>query len=260
MTARDYIDTLASKGVAWFTLQSFAEGQQVSAEAARRALGRLKKQRRVISIYPEFFVIVPPDYRETGTVPASWFIDPLMNCLSKNYYVSLLSAAQLHGAAHQAPMVFQVMLEQPQKPIREKNLTVQFYVRSNAGSMPTVKIQSPTGYFFCATPETTAFDLIGYANRIAGLNNVATVLSELREVLDAEKLLKLTTFSPKTWTQRLGFMLDFLDAQELTEGLFEMVEQWRVTPTALNPSTLTKGAPRDGKWNVIVNQKLEPDI
>jgi hypothetical protein len=49
----------------------------------------------------------PLEYREAGGPPASWFIDDLMRFLGQPYYVGLLSAAAIHGAAHQQPMVFQ---------------------------------------------------------------------------------------------------------------------------------------------------------
>jgi hypothetical protein len=46
-------------------------------------------------------VVVPPEYREAGCPPASWFIHDLMRFLGQPYYVALLTAAAIHGAAHQ---------------------------------------------------------------------------------------------------------------------------------------------------------------
>jgi hypothetical protein len=39
-----------------------------------------------------------------------------------------------------------------------------------------------------STPEGTALELVGYPNRAGGLDNVATVLSELSEEMVAERL------------------------------------------------------------------------
>lgn len=53
----------------------------------------------------------PADYRSWGVLPGELFIDGMMRALGREYYVSLLTAAAMHGAAHQAPQVFQVMVD-----------------------------------------------------------------------------------------------------------------------------------------------------
>jgi hypothetical protein len=48
-------------------------------------------------------VIVPPEYRRIECLAADHFVPQLMEHLGEWYYVALLSAAELHGAAHQRP-------------------------------------------------------------------------------------------------------------------------------------------------------------
>src|SRR5665811_2574872 len=50
-----------------------------------------------------------PEFRSWGAVPAAHFVDPMMRHLGHDYYVCLLSAAEIHGFSHQRPQVFQVM-------------------------------------------------------------------------------------------------------------------------------------------------------
>ncbi|MET0637788.1 MAG: type IV toxin-antitoxin system AbiEi family antitoxin [Chitinophagaceae bacterium] len=53
-----------------------------------------------------------------------------MNSLNKKYYVGLLSAAALYGAAHQQPMEFFVITEKPAlRNIKSKKLKINFYVK-----------------------------------------------------------------------------------------------------------------------------------
>jgi hypothetical protein len=59
--------------------------------AAQTALRRLKQQGRVVSPRRGFYVVVPPEYRAAGSLPASWFIDDLMRYLDQPYYVGLLA-------------------------------------------------------------------------------------------------------------------------------------------------------------------------
>ena len=57
-----------------------------------------------------FYVIVPPEYQIYGCIPAEQLIPILMKHLNTDYYVALLSAGLFHGATHQKPARFQVML------------------------------------------------------------------------------------------------------------------------------------------------------
>jgi len=57
-------------------------------------------------------------------------------------------------------------------------------------------------------PEVTAFDLAGYPHHAGGLDNAATVLSDLAESIDAAKLASITELSPVAWSQRLGYLLN----------------------------------------------------
>ena len=75
----------------------------VSAAAARQALSRLAAKREIASPARGFYVVVPPEYRRLGCLPADQFIPSLMEHRKIPYYVALLSAAQYHGAAHHRP-------------------------------------------------------------------------------------------------------------------------------------------------------------
>lgn len=79
-------------------------------------------------MYPrrEFYVVVPPEYRATGSPPASWFIDELMRHLEQPYYVGLLSAAAIHGASHQQPMTFQVVTSRSTREMRTGKVIIRF--------------------------------------------------------------------------------------------------------------------------------------
>ncbi|MGH7573003.1 MAG: type IV toxin-antitoxin system AbiEi family antitoxin domain-containing protein [Gemmatimonadota bacterium] len=60
----------------------------------------------------------------------SWLIDDLMRFLEQPYYVGLLSAAAIHGAGYQQPMVFQVITDQPTREIRIGRQRIEFHRRS----------------------------------------------------------------------------------------------------------------------------------
>src|SRR5207245_1202466 len=101
----------------------------LGASGAKFALQRLAKQGAIASPARGFYVIVPPEYRALGCLPADQFIPGLMKRLALPYYAGLLTAAQYHGAAHQRPQEFQVFLEKTRLPIECGKVRVAFMVR-----------------------------------------------------------------------------------------------------------------------------------
>jgi predicted transcriptional regulator of viral defense system len=76
-----------------------------------------------------FYVIVPLEYASSGILPPEWFIDELMKFLRQPYYVGLLSAAAIHGAAHQQPQEFHVVIPEALRSIKEhlpENLEIRW--------------------------------------------------------------------------------------------------------------------------------------
>src|SRR5436305_10884542 len=108
--ASDYVIGLAAQGRYHFRSEDAQKALGVSPAAAKLALLRLAKQGLIASPARGFYVIVPPEYRSLGSLPADQFIPALMQRLALTYYAGLLTAAQYHGAAHHRPQEFQVML------------------------------------------------------------------------------------------------------------------------------------------------------
>ena len=259
MRAEEYIDSLAARGRGHFTTADAVEAIGGSDDAVRAQLRRLKKQGRIASPMRSFHVVVPPESRRLGCVAAEHFIDQLMAYLGEPYYVALLSAAERHGAAHQRPQSLQVMVPKNRPPVECGQVRVLFVARGDLERMPVSTFNTPRGYIKYATPEVTALELVGYPQHAGGLNNVATVLEELGEEMDSEKLVEAARVSPIGWSQRLGHLLERSGAVELAEALAPFVEQNASSYIPLRRSEGVAGASRDAKWKVIVNVAVEPD-
>src|SRR5882724_4388599 len=96
--AREYITNLAASGRYHFVSGEARSALGTSAAAVKLALNRLAKQKIIASPARGFYVIIPPEYRSLGCLPADQFIPALMKRSGLSYYASLLSAAQYHGA------------------------------------------------------------------------------------------------------------------------------------------------------------------
>ena len=260
MPATDLIDALASRGKYHFTTREAVESLGASVAAVRASLRRLRRKGLVAAPYRGFHVIVPPEYRRLGCLPADQFIPQLMEHLGVDYYAGLLTAGRYHGAAHQQPQVFQVVVAKNRPPIACGEVRAAFVARHNVADVPTVRINTPRGHLAVSTPEATAFDLVGYPQHAGGLDNVATVLSELAESLDPVVLSSVAPLSPLPWSQRLGYLLEQIGAGDKTGPLAEHVAGAVNETTLLLPSASAEGAPHDARWRLAANVQVEPDL
>jgi predicted transcriptional regulator of viral defense system len=199
--------------------------------------------------------VLPPEYRRLGCLPPLWFIDDLATTLKIPYYVSLLSAAELHGAAHQRPQTFQVMFSRPHRSIFCEQVHIDFSMRTNLEQLPVAVRNTPKGTVRIATPEITALDLVGYPHRVGGLDHVAGVLAELAEVLQPETLLRVAPLSPVAWSQRLGFLMDLLGFRS-TDDLASYVAE--APPCPLDVGQPFARSTYDPRWRIFVNTEIEP--
>lgn len=260
MSASKILIDLPARGEYCFTM---AEAKQVlgsSDIAVHSMVQRLRKKGDIAMPYRGFYVIVPPEYRSLGCLPAEHFIPVLMEHLGETYYAGLLSAAQYHGAAHHRPQVFQVVTIRNKASLECGKVRVDFIARKNVKAMPTSTVNTPRGVLRVATPETTAFDVVGYPQHSGGLDNVATILAELAEKIDPEELLRIAELSPVSWAQRLGYLLDLVDMSEKTGALAGYVSSKRLVATPLVPSQSVVGAEKNQRWQLLVNVDVEAEL
>jgi hypothetical protein len=89
-------------------------------------------------------------------------------------------------------------------------------------------------------------ELVGYPERCGYLDNVATVIAELAESIEADALEAEARRAPVAWVQRLGYLLALVEQDELAERLEGVLAASKVFVVPL--------APRDA--NSLVEQDL----
>ena len=259
MRAWDYVEGLAASGRHQFTSSEAFEAIGGHPAAVRAQLRRLKQRGMIAEPVRSFHVIVPPEHRRLGCQPAEHFVDQLMQSWGEPYYVALLSAAERHGAAHQRPQACQVMVRKNRPSLACGQVRVTFVARGDLESMPTTTINTPRGVLLYSTAEVTAEELVGYPNHAGGLSNVATVLAELAEEIDADRLLDAARLCPVSWSQRLGFLLELVGQGDLAQAIAPFVRERARSYTPLRRAASTAGATRDPSWKLIINVEVEPE-
>lgn len=259
LNARTYTRKLAATGHYSFTSAEAQHALGVSAAATKLALYRLMREGELASPARGFYVIVPPEYMSLGCLPAEQFIADLMKRAGQLYYVALLTAAQYYGAAHHRPQEFQVMLAKSRRAIHCGRVRVAFFVRKRL-EVSLQSFNTPRGPIQVSSPEATALDLIGYQHRIGGLDQALTIVAELAERLNPQKLVAAAHMSPLPWAQRLGYLLEQVGAADKVAALKTYIHSEARETTALSPGASAVGVRRDPHWKLIVNADVEPDV
>ncbi len=255
--ARGYIDGLAARGRYHFSPEEAREALGGTRDAVMLALHRLARRGLVAHPAHGFYVIVPPEYRRLGCLPADQFIPALMEKLGLGYYVGLLSAAQYHGAAHHRPQEFQVVTRTRRRGIACGAVRVVFVVRKRLADIPTQPFNTPRGAIQVSTVEATTIDLVGYPHRVGGLEHAATVIAELAEQIDPVRLVAAARTASMPWGQRLGYLLEMAGEADKAKLLKRYVQKEARDIAPLMPAIPCAGAAREAGWKLDVNADVE---
>lgn len=257
-SVEDYLRKVQSKGRFTLTFPELKKNFDSSENAILQNIYRLKTKNLVAQVRREFYVILPPQYSDRGMIPTSLFIGDLMEFLHREYYVGLLSAAALHGAGHQQPMQFQVMIKKPPlRSIKNKKLDLHFYVKNNWQPEDIVKIKTETGYIEVSSPPYTAFDLVRYHKKIGGLNRVIPILEDLVESMKSTELNRTAENQKIPDIQRLGYILEQLGSEQLSSILYKKIKENHLREIPISLAHKNRVGELNSKWNVIVNTNLD---
>ena len=261
-----WIESMSMRGHYVFTKNDLCSTfPDVSPITFQRNLTRLMAKNAIVSPWHNFYVIVPTEYKLKGIVPPVFYLDHLMRYLDCQYYVALLNAAEMYGAAHQRPQNFTVFTEGKAFHSGIKAGTEILLFKREHLSMEFVrKFQTQTGYVNVSSPELTALDLVNAEHAVGGLTRVSTVLSELAEEIHFSSVSSglLENFKVPV-IQRFGYLLDaVLNETEKADELFALAQSSNLhfRKVALKTTkAVADGNEVNKRWKIIVNQEIEID-
>lgn len=265
MTIRGWIRYREISGFPTFSVEEIRlTFPNYSEQVIKNELFRLSSQGIIYAAYKGFYVIIPPQYAAKKIVPPIYYIDQLMSYLGKPYYISLLNAAEILGAAHQRPQKFSVTTIYPKSSVSpSKNNTLVWTYRKEIPSDLLLSKNSETGVIHYSNVELTAIDVVQYEQYIGGLSRAATILEELAEKMDFRDASKnLFGYTSIATVQRLGYILEeVLEQKEVAEVLYiellSFVKHFRYVPLSTNRPDAN--AKKNTRWKVNVNSIIETD-
>lgn len=260
-TVNQYLEELVRSGQFYFVLDELADHLGHKKNSVSVSLSRLAKNGKVQMIRKGFGIITA---NTNGPLDPSFFLDAMMKYLEAKYYVGLLNAAAYKGASHQAVMTYTVVTDKFLKPVKLKGLTIDFITKKHFEDITEIeKVGGRGGYYYISSPELTAVDLIRFPKKSGQLSNIATVLSELIETINYEKLKSISEKgrTPIASLQRLGYILDvILGEKNLSDCIYKVLvkRKMQMVPLSLGKSA-SKETAVDKKWNLKINTRVEPD-
>jgi predicted transcriptional regulator of viral defense system len=264
---KDWIEDLPKMGKIFFSQEEIiTRFPDLSLPTIRRSLYRCVEKKKVLSVWHGFFVVLLDEYGMKGVAPPTEYIDQLMKHLGKDYYIALLSAAELHGASHQAPQEFFVICNNTNLRDKLKNdVKINFKKKKTIPKKHLIQLVTNSGYINVSDPILTAYDLVCYAKSSGGINRVATVINELAEKIRFSNVNKefMHSFAPAV-TQRLGYLFEELGYDELADKLHRKADiaglKFRKMPLVIVGKTKDlSGYPVNERWKLIINEQIDID-
>lgn len=262
-TVAQYLEELVRFGKYHFLVEEISHILGMKKSSVSVSLSRLSKKGKILMIRKGFGIITSVT---SGPLDPSYFLNAMMNHLHSQYYVGLLNAASYRGASHQAVMTYTVVADKVLRPVNLKGLMITFITKKHFDEINQIeKVAGIGGYFNISSPELTAIDLVRFPKKSGHLSNIATVLSELSEVMNLNKLKQISeqSLTPVSSLQRLGYILDeILEEKKLANCIHEVVIKRKMQLIPLSVANKNKSHEKikiNKKWNLIINTKVEPD-
>ena len=262
MSISEYIKYLQSIEEYAFSLEELIINCNKTAISLKRELAKLVEKKEITNIRKEFYLIIPPRYAKQQKLPIQLYVEKLLKNIGKTYYLGLYTAAKFHGANHQQAQQEYIITEKALRDISKGAVNIRFFTSSAMPTKNIIKRKSDAGLFKISSPALTIIDLIHYQTKLGGLNRMLAVLEELSEEITLNDVTDLLSwYTNKSSMQRLGFLLEYLQADDkIVNTLKKYFENKKYYPVLLSPQTHTKPGAVDNYWKVDINIKLENDL
>lgn len=266
-----FIHATLAHGCAYFSRAQAQLALASKPAALAAALTRLVKKGRLASPRHGFYLILRAEDSVTGAPdPARW-IAPLMQHLGVDYRISLLRAAAFHGSAHQAAMVFQVVVPKQQRNITLGRHRVQFVYQAPAAfatcnqSTLLAQLKTDAGYAQVAGVELTLLDCARYASKATGIQGLAQIAKDIGAKAQPRRLAQAAAAYENATLRRLGYLLALAGHARQAQALAPFALRAKTT-VPLDPSerpllaALAAPHEHNTQWKLLVHTPVEIDF
>ena len=257
----EYLRGLLRRGRSSFTRQDAALELDRQGAGLSNILMRLEQAGWIMPVSRGFYAVIDPGSQAFGFAPPQIFLDDWAKHRGFLYYVAGVSAAEIHGAAHQRSQVYQVVADRSLRPFQYGDLRVSFFRKKPIIEKMWEQKTVPSGYLRVGTAAVTAYDLLYLPQACRSLSRVATILVELGEALTSSSLAALNEMNCETPPlQRLGWLLERTRFAGRARKLHDWVDAEAPPRAVLVPGMPVGGSAWDRRWRLLVNAEVEGDL
>lgn len=271
ISLEQYMEDRLAQGRAYFRREEALAALGVAPAALNMALLRQARKHRLANPRRGFYLILRPEDRTIGVPDPTHWIDPLMEYTQVDYRIALLRAAAFHGAAHQAVMVFQVIVPRQMRSFEIGRHRVEFVYQNpaafaevnRAGWLDSLK--SEAGFAKVAGIELTLLDCARYFHKAGGISGMAQIVKDLGGRARPRELASLAGYYENTSVRRLGYVLERMRHMRQADALQPFARKAKtaalldpsVKPLSVEASQLHE---KESQWRLIINAPVEPDF
>lgn len=265
-----YLDDRLAHGRSYFSREEALRALSLSPRNFAAAATRLINKERLANPRHGFFLVLRPEDKTLGAPdPARW-VDPLMKHQQLGYRISLLRAAAFHGSAHQAAMVFHLVVPKQVRDFELGRHRLQFLYQAPQAfshvNRPEAldRIKSEEGFANVAGVELTLLDCARYFHKAGGISTVAQIAKDIGGKAESGKLASIAAEYENSSVRRLGFLLDHAGHERQARALEPFAKKAK-TAAPLNPAikplvaALAEKAEKNSRWKLLINEPLEID-
>lgn len=251
-------DKLLSQGITSTTPVEISAMLKIPQDQVRRRLNVPTRRGEWVTPAHGLRIPVPYQYRSFGAPEGIELIDSLMQHFKADYYIGWLSAAEIHGAAHHAPQVFQVATSRQIRNRKVGRTNYKFYQRSAISELPVEEVKTQSGTARISSRELTLVDLSADLLNAGGLANAVIVFSDLifdvnqQSNVNEKAVVDICAHFPVAVARRIGWLIEKQFGGHRMEKLHDIFAHRTQTPSLLDPASPRHGT-LDRDWNIIIN-------
>ncbi len=255
---KDYIQHCLYNQKYSFSKQEVLEVLGISLFQYQAQIQRLVKKGEVNRVARNFFMIAPVEHSQLGMPAILRIIDPLMKYLKReDYYIGLLSAAFFHNAVENEPVNLQIIASKAVRDIELPDCKIEFHVSKESSVALKEQVTLPIGQVSISSKEQTILDLVRFHQDCGYLSGVMPVIKKLVEVCSLVNFSAAIVNEKNTaLLQRLGYILEFIQLEELASIVEKELSKRKIQPILLRPD-LNRSDKRNERLKIVVNDSLE---
>jgi len=248
-----FLSARLSRGHLSFTREDLLRALAASSSTLTHSLSKLARQGRLANPRPGFYLILSPE--DKGAPDPTRWIGALMRHQQSDYRISLLSAAEYHGAINAAPSL-QLVVPKKMADFTAGRYRVEFQPMQQNAFTRTNRTEWLAGMKTGAEAkvagiELALLDCAKWFHKAGGISQVAQIARQLGDKASPRRLAAIARACDNADVMRLGYLLELAGHEQQAKALDAFTQDAR--QKLLDPTSKIDTGELSGRWKITLN-------